>query len=158
MKLLAAGSLLFAGLLAGQAAVAQTIVGSKHDLSSGGANALIRSTSTAEVCVFCHTPHGGNSSAPLWNRNAPAAGIYTFYTNATSASMDSPDATDGSIGLQSSMCLSCHDGTTALNSLINNPGSGTGVGSGAPEPVAAPGISCLQPLITVRAIINAASM
>ena len=129
MKLLATGSLLFAALLAGQAAVAQ-VVNSKHDLSSGSTspnNASIKSTSTTEVCVFCHTPHGANSAAPLWNRSPPTAGTlatYTYYDKTTSGSMDSPNATSTTIGLQSTMCLSCHDGATALNLLINSPGPG----------------------------------
>ena len=121
-KLLVAGSLLFAALLAGQTAFAQTtMINSKHDLSSGSTtNLAFKSTSTTEVCVFCHTPHGANALAPLWNRNASAS-VFTYYT---SASMNAATATSTSIALQSTMCLSCHDGATALNSLINSPGSG----------------------------------
>lgn len=122
MKLLGAGSLLFAALLAGQTAFAQSIVGSKHDLSTGGTTSN-KATSATQVCVFCHTPHGADAAAPLWNRNVPNTGSYQFYN---SASLDSPVGTAASIGLQSTMCLSCHDGVTALNNLINSPGSGTG--------------------------------
>ena len=51
-------------MLLGSVANAQDILNSKHDL--GGAIA----GGTDEVCVFCHTPHGANTSAsaPLWNK------------------------------------------------------------------------------------------
>ena len=51
------------------------ISGTAHDLSSAN-NA---SSSITEICVFCHTPHGADTTvtdAPLWNRgtvNASAA-------------------------------------------------------------------------------------
>ena len=51
--------------LAASDAPAQTIVGSKHDLSTtSGLN---------EPCVFCHTPHASSkdpafTGVPLWNR------------------------------------------------------------------------------------------
>lgn len=122
IKLLGTGGLLVSALLQGQTAFAQSIVGSKHDLSSGGSNTTIRSTTTAETCVFCHTPHGASTAVQLWNRNTPVA-AYTYYTSTT---MQGATATAASIAFQSAMCLSCHDGTTALNNLINNPGSGTG--------------------------------
>lgn len=85
---------------------------------------------TTEICVFCHTPHGGDSSAPapLWNRTL-SSGAYTTYSSLTS--MDAKVSTIGSVSLA---CLSCHDGTQALNSMLNNPGAGNnalGLGSAA---------------------------
>ena len=118
-KLLAVGSLLFAALVASQPAAAQTIVGSKHDLTAitGGANA-IRSTGT-EICVFCHTPHGASSVAPLWNKVLPLSTAFTpRYTSSTM------DGTTGVVGPNSLTCLSCHDGVSAMDTMINQPGSG----------------------------------
>ena len=76
-----------------------------------------------EVCVYCHTPHGAqNSNAPLWNRALPATGNYTPYSSTTidvnGGSIPQPDGV-------SLACLSCHDGTIAVDSIINAPGSGT---------------------------------
>ena len=124
VKLLAVGSLLFAALLAGQTAFAQTISGSRHDLST-----RTSVPGTTEVCVFCHTPHGATTGSTsgglLWNRAAPATAGYTVYT---SASLDST-------ALQpmgnSTMCFSCHDGVTSLDNMVNKPGSGGFTAGGA---------------------------
>lgn len=92
---------------------------SKHDLSSTSATTGPKSTNTNEVCVFCHTPHSQSSTTVLWNRTASAA-TYTVYSSS------SMEATVPQPGNSSKNCLSCHDGTVAFNSLLNNPGSGVG--------------------------------
>jgi len=78
--------------------------------------------STTEVCVFCHTPHGSNPSAPgaapIWNRTIPA-GPYTIYTSPNFDGTNSGQPQGVSLA-----CLSCHDGTVAVDALINMPGSG----------------------------------
>jgi len=104
-------------MLLGSAANAQSIAGSKHDL---GANI----TGTNEICVFCHTPHGSNTSAeaPLWNKNLPSTS-YTRY--AVSTTLDGANENVGSVSLA---CLSCHDGTLAIDAVLNEPGSGMGDG------------------------------
>ena len=80
---------------------------------------------TAEICVFCHTPHGGNSAAaiPLWNRNFNAAGAsaYSTYDQLGTSTFDAQMADVGSVSIG---CLSCHDGTIAIDNMINEPGSG----------------------------------
>ncbi len=73
-----------------------------------------------EVCVYCHTPHGAqNSNAPLWNRTLPATGNYTPYSSTT---MDTSAGQPDGVSLA---CLSCHDGTIAVDAIVNAPGSGT---------------------------------
>lgn len=77
------------------------------------------------VCVYCHTPHGANTtmlSAPLWNRtNQVAMGTtYTLY----GGGLSSAGQTVTQPGISSLTCLSCHDGTVAIDSIINMPGSG----------------------------------
>lgn len=78
---------------------------------------------TAEICVFCHTPHGGDERAavPLWNRflNDPAS--YSTYDQLGTSTFDARVADVGSVSIG---CLSCHDGTIAIDSMINEPGSG----------------------------------
>ncbi len=86
---------------------AQTIVGSAHDFSSETWNP------SGEICVVCHTPHHSNVSvndAPLWNHEVTTA-TYTLYSSPTlDATMQQPDAS-------SKLCLSCHDGTVALDNF-----------------------------------------
>ena len=78
---------------------------------------------TAEICVFCHTPHGGNSSAavPLWNRNLNTPSNYSTYDQLGTSTFDAKVADVGSVSIG---CLSCHDGTMAIDSMLNEPGSG----------------------------------
>ena len=75
-----------------------------------------------EVCVYCHTPHGANSNvaAPLWNRTMKAT-TYQTYDLLNTASLTQPVTQPG---INSLTCLSCHDGQTAVDSIINMPGSG----------------------------------
>jgi Doubled CXXCH motif (Paired_CXXCH_1) len=76
-----------------------------------------------EVCVYCHTPHGANSTtptAPLWNRTMKAQ-TYQTYDLLNSASLTQPVTQPG---VNSLTCLSCHDGQTAVDSIVNMPGSG----------------------------------
>ncbi len=44
-----------------------------HNFSSTGdfLFAAYASFNEDEICVFCHTPHGGQVDSPLWNRNDP---------------------------------------------------------------------------------------
>jgi hypothetical protein len=96
----------------------------KHNLSSASSpTRTVKSTQTTEICVYCHTPHSANTLAapPLWNRTTTTTtGSYTMYS---SASIDSPIGTEP--GALSKLCLSCHDGTLAVSSVTNSPGSGT---------------------------------
>ena len=95
-------------------AAAQTgIRNTRHNLSAGSTN-TVRAASETELCVFCHTPHGGRVDAPLWNRDASSA-TYTPYTSPSlQGSTGQPDG-------YSKLCLSCHDGSIALGAVINVP-------------------------------------
>ncbi|MFM2068129.1 MAG: hypothetical protein RLZZ584_3038 [Pseudomonadota bacterium] len=117
------------------------IADTKHNLGSGAGPAgrnqvgstdtagTTGTTGTAEICVFCHTPHGAdvNAPAPLWNKRLGAAGApagggtYTTYDTLQTPSLDGTVAPVGSISMA---CLSCHDGTQAMDNIINAPGSG----------------------------------
>ncbi len=75
-----------------------------------------------EVCVYCHTPHGANDvvQAPLWNHTATQAS-YTLYSELGTVTLTGNVTNPGTNSLT---CLSCHDGTVAVDSIINMPGSG----------------------------------
>ena len=80
---------------------------------------------TSEICVFCHTPHHtrGTSIGPLWNRGS---GTTNFTVYAGTIGDDNPNSTPGSYdpGAASVACLSCHDGVTKFDMLVNAPGDG----------------------------------
>lgn len=130
-------ALLFAAITVSQHAYAG-IADTRHNLGSQsntitGRNQVTGTTSatgTAEICVFCHTPHQASDATgapPLWNKNlgtagAPAGGgSYTTYNTATSSTIDGQVLAVGSVSVA---CLSCHDGTQAMDNIINAPGSG----------------------------------
>jgi len=87
----------------------ESVVGSKHDLSAS-APGPIKSSTEGDVCIFCHTPHGGSPQAPLWNRYDSGEGSYTPYDSSTVKANPKPNQPTGA----SKLCLSCHDGTVAL--------------------------------------------
>ncbi|ROR32426.1 cytochrome c3 family protein [Inmirania thermothiophila] len=104
-----------------------SIVNTRHNLTFSYIGSGIQWMMTGyknfygEVCVYCHTPHGASSrqTAPLWNRTLNDPGAYTVYTSQTLISTDNPGP-----GPNSLLCLSCHDGTIAIDSIINMPGPG----------------------------------
>ncbi len=82
------------------------ITNSPHDLSG-------TTTATNEICVFCHAPHTNQNAAGelLWNRQASTQ-VYTMYSSPTL------DATlPGSPTGSAKLCLSCHDGSIAVDSF-----------------------------------------
>jgi len=135
-RALSAG-VLTSALLALSGPATAGIADTKHNLGSGPGPAGRNTVSdTAEICVFCHTPHGGSTDAPvpLWNKRlsstpgAPAGGgSYITYASLNTPSLDGTVAPVGSISVA---CLSCHDGTQAMDNVINAPGSGGVVANG----------------------------
>lgn len=114
-------------ILGPAAAQAQTIVGSKHDLSNTGPGVH---GGTTEICVFCHTPHqatAANKQDPLWNHTLSATASYGIYASTTlnATPTDIGGAVAGSATV-SNLCMSCHDGTVSVASLYNPPNSGMG--------------------------------
>ncbi len=92
-------------------AAAGTITGSAHDFSSLNAD--------GQICVNCHTPHGADTSvatAPLWNHEVSIA-TFVLYSSPTMNAL--PGQPTGS----SILCLSCHDGTVAIDSYGGNTGT-----------------------------------
>jgi predicted CXXCH cytochrome family protein len=89
-----------------------SVVNSPHNLSVSGTG-TIKSSTEQEVCIFCHTPHNSAPVQPLWNRNLPAS-AYKVYSSPSLVS--TPGQPTGS----SKLCLSCHDGTIALGSVLSS--------------------------------------
>jgi predicted CXXCH cytochrome family protein len=94
---------------AGSTAALATVVGTAHDFSTKG-------WSGGRICIVCHTPHGASQNVPLWN-HAMTSATYALYTSPTM------DVTAGQPGYVSKLCLSCHDGTVAVDSYGGNQGS-----------------------------------
>ncbi len=138
-KILVTAVLSAASALAMNAASASSIANTPHNLGTGnnftktpsGNTPANHSANTAEICVFCHTPHGGDNGAavPIWNRKlgingqgASGAGLaYTRYSSLGTTTFDAAEAPIGSVSIA---CLSCHDGTQAIDNVMNLPGSG----------------------------------
>lgn len=93
---------------------------------AGGTNYPL--TTDTQVCVFCHTPHNsvGVGTKPLWNRNDPVATAYMRYTGSPTLNISSGDKS-APVGEVSKMCMSCHDGATAINAMANPRGGTTSV-------------------------------
>jgi predicted CXXCH cytochrome family protein len=116
------GLIAVTGLFVAGSAFSQTIVGTDHDLSG------VQGTG-GEICVVCHTPHNADTSvaeAPLWN-HAVTTADFTVYSSPTFDGGPS-----GQPGGASRLCLSCHDGTVALDAFGGGAGTGGNViGGGA---------------------------
>lgn len=116
---LASGLALAAISSAAFAGIAQT----KHNLGSAQTTGNY-TDATTEICIFCHTPHGANQATaqvPLWNRVMST----TLYSKYSTLGTTSFDAAEGAIGSVSLACLSCHDGTQAMDAMVNTPGAGS---------------------------------
>ena len=88
------------------------IAGTAHDFSS-------ETWAPAEnkMCAVCHASHQASSipSAPLWNHESTAVAGYTTYSSPTFDSQGGTTITDPAAS--SKLCLSCHDGTVALENF-----------------------------------------
>ena len=99
--------LLAMALVAGFSSVSLAeISGSVHDFSTSP-------FSGGQICIVCHAPHNVATPVipPLWNHDTTTA-TYTVYS--------SPTLDAGPLGQPSGstlLCLSCHDGTVAVDSF-----------------------------------------
>ena len=121
------GGIVLASVLAGLSSQSMAgVADTKHNLSSTANTAVNEIYSdNPEICVFCHTPHAAikNENIPLWNHELSAYDSYGVYSSPTfdGASTISPiSGATPATATVSNLCLSCHDGTVAINAL-NNP-------------------------------------
>ena len=86
-------------------------------IGAGADQRRIYSNEVDQVCIFCHTPHNAQPAKPLWNKAMPNQ-AFKLYTSSRSLT---PTARSASLpaGSVSLLCLSCHDGKTAINVLHN---------------------------------------
>lgn len=114
-RLLAAPGLVF-GVLLGASVARAAIATTVHNLSATGPG-TVKAAGAGELCVFCHTPHSASMTRALWNRDLPPV-TYNLYASSTlEATLKQPTGA-------SRLCLSCHDGTTALGNLRVPPAAG----------------------------------
>lgn len=105
-KALSVGAVALAGLAVGTAS--GQITTSAHNFTGTG-------WSGGEICKPCHTPHAAIAGIPrLWNHTLTTA-TYTINGGTMSATAD--------FDTTSRLCLSCHDGTVALDSFGGSPGT-----------------------------------
>ncbi len=86
------------------------LLNSPHDFSGRSWN------TSGEICVVCHTPHNAKSTVEglIWNHEMSQA-TYTMYDEQVSASLDGT-VDDQPTGI-AKLCLSCHDGTVAIDAF-----------------------------------------
>jgi predicted CXXCH cytochrome family protein len=105
---------IFLGLAGAALAQTQGDVIGMHDLSPHGTSPVKGTLSGS--CLYCHAPHSGlNGRAgvaptPLWNQKLSSVKSYTVYTSTSMANTANPSLP---LGTDSTLCLSCHDGTVA---------------------------------------------
>lgn len=90
------------------------LVNTLHNLTPSGSGD-VKNPDPVGLCRFCHTPHRAGQTRALWNRNLPNE-VYDLYQSSTiEAALQQPTGA-------SRLCLSCHDGTIALDAVLA-PGS-----------------------------------
>lgn len=107
---------------------AGSILGTKHDFTGLNKRAGVVAMPTVAFsdygspCVYCHLPpeHEGKDTTvkggiPGWNRFVPATTRYDLYDSRT---LDNKVRTPSPISL---LCLSCHDGTMAVDMTVFQP-------------------------------------
>lgn len=122
MKKLTMASVAILAVVSG--GLSASIVNTKHDITTNTTYDNTGNSDQQQVCVYCHTPHNSaakGTSGPIWNRDY-TNGAFTMY-GAVGGS-GSGRATADAPGAETLACLSCHDGTTAIDSLHNTPGAG----------------------------------
>ncbi len=120
----ALAALLSVALVMAVAAVAfaqdrgSNVAATRHNLTAGGPGP-VRVGGGGEPCQYCHTPHAASPRAPLWNREDPGTYYEPYASTTLVAEVGQPTGS-------SRLCLSCHDGTIALDQTLNsNKGGGT---------------------------------
>jgi hypothetical protein len=101
-------------LLVSPSVIRAGIIGSPHDFSGEAWNTAAGDQHT--VCMVCHTPHHADPTrGPLWNHSSSGGG-FTMYNNSTAPAANLKATPDAAPAASSLACLSCHDGTVAVNS------------------------------------------
>jgi hypothetical protein len=123
--------ILFVVALAIPTMASALISNTKHNLTSTGPGGVKFTDTNADMCKFCHLVHDANTAnGTLWARPAPT-GIAWTAGNTLTSDGTVLDSTNAALGAGSQKCLSCHDGTVALNTVINAGGQYSQVALGS---------------------------
>lgn len=118
---------MFLLLVVGAWPAAATITDSPHDLRAASAGGT-QLAAEDQICRACHVPHNAAGTDPLWNHDFSAATGFTLYQGLDlEAAQSEPTGT-------ALMCLSCHDGSVAVDQY----------GGITPVPTAMPGYADLS--------------
>lgn len=107
-------------IFAGTAATAQIgvdVLGA-HNMAPASGSPI--TGNLGSPCLYCHAPHSGINGTPgvagtpLWSQKLSSTPSYNVYTSTT---MVNKTNTSPPLGSNSTLCLSCHDGTVALGTL-----------------------------------------
>ena len=114
------------------------VVNSKHDLSAANANkgttVFVYASDLTQTCAFCHvahkatgasgsvgTPAPAGNQTPLWNHQLGSTITGVYGGTGTFASLNTDIAALGAAtwgsATSSHLCMSCHDGTVAVNAI-----------------------------------------
>ncbi len=117
VSILAAVAVVAGASMAFAVAGDSNIATSKHNIPANFGSA---SANTAQICVYCHTPHNAKIALPLWNRNvsSKADSSFTLYSSQTMAS--SVRKTGFTSDSMSLFCMSCHDGSPLGGTMVAN--------------------------------------
>lgn len=136
-----------------EAVAGSGIVGSAHDLV--GKEGVPTNT---PICEVCHIPHNAKSSTVLWNHALTTANYQNNLNTVFNTTWGVPSGT-------SLLCLSCHDGTVAVENFGNvtngthyitggdRIGSGTSLSGNHPISVSYPGPNA--PISEFKAVADA---
>jgi len=102
-------SLVFLPLIPSAVAQVSSDVLGMHNLTAASGASVASRGSLG--CTFCHAPHSGlGGVTPLWNQKLSQQ-TYTPYSSTT---YHQTGHTQPTLGVTSSLCLSCHDGTVGV--------------------------------------------
>src|SRR5947209_7285712 len=121
------------------------IINGPHDLRSTGAGGTATGVNgpSYALCNYCHVAHKFSADAQygglgvngpgqlLWNHTLSTSTAYTVYTSWTMQNKDiqslqTTSNPNADLNNPSVMCMSCHDGTVALNSTYTGTIGSTG--------------------------------
>ena len=124
-----------------------------HNLTPGsGATIYVPSGNLG--CTYCHAPHSGlGGVTPLWNQQLSKAS-YSPYNSTT---YHQTGNTQPPLGVTSSLCLSCHDGTVAVGQTAAY-GKVTTVGSWTPGDTFGQDLTNSHPFSLVTPIKDTANL
>ena len=119
MKLRAISIAMVVALGAGMAlAQLGTDVLGAHDMSPASGSPI--TGNLGSPCLYCHAPHSGINGTPgvlgtpLWDQKLSSVQTYQNYSSPTMVNQTNPSPP---LGSNSTLCLSCHDGTVAVGTL-----------------------------------------